>query len=156
MKTKFSALLVHGRNECFDTIKVVLEELSAVPVRARNRQEVETRLSQAPPPHLAVTEPVFPDGNCWDVMDLAARSQEKVNVIVISRIADIGLYMDVMSHGGFDFITESFTVPDLVHVLRNALEDAAASRRAPKQSSQGDGQEPFAQRMAGLITEQDS
>jgi DNA-binding NtrC family response regulator len=132
MKSKFSALLVHARNDCFETVRVVLEELSAASARARNHQEVEAHLSQVPPPHLVVTEPVFPDGNWWDVIDLTARAVEKINVIVVSPVADMGLYLDVMGHGGFDFITDSFTVPELVHVLRSALDDAAASRRAAK------------------------
>jgi DNA-binding NtrC family response regulator len=132
MKRKFSALLVHAQNERFETVSAVLEELSTASARARNRQEVETHLSQVPPPHLVVTEPVLPDGNWWDVIDLAAKAVEKTNVIVVSPVADIGLYMDVMSHGGFDFITDAFTVPELVHVLRGALDDAASSRRARK------------------------
>jgi DNA-binding NtrC family response regulator len=129
MKPKFSALLVHAQNDCFGTVKAVLEELSVASARARNRQEVETHLSQVPPPHLVVTEPIFPDGNWADVTDLAAKAGKKINVIVVSPVADIGLYMDVMSHGGFDFVTDSFTVPELVHILRGALDDAAMSRR---------------------------
>jgi DNA-binding NtrC family response regulator len=134
MKSKFSALLVHAKNDCFDTMRVVLEELSVASARARNRQEVEARLSQGPSPHLVVTEPVFPDGDWGYVTDLAAKAAEKVNVIVVSPVADMGLYMDVMTHGGFDFITDSFTVAELVHILRVALDDAAISRQTQKRA----------------------
>jgi len=134
MKSKFSALLVHAKNDCFDTVRVVLEELSVASARARNRQEVEARLSQGPSPHLVVTEPVFPDGDWGYVTDLAAKAAEKVNVIVVSPVADMGLYMDVMTHGGFDFITDSFTVAELVHILRVALDDAAISRQTQKRA----------------------
>ena len=145
MKSKFSGLLVHAQNERFDTVKVVLEELSVAPARARNCKEAGSYLSQVPPPHVVVTEPVFPDGNWWDVMDLAAKATEKISVIVVSPVADIGLYMDVMSHGAYDFITDSFTVPELVHILRCALDDAAGSRRAQKQVSLAVRKEPSGQ-----------
>jgi DNA-binding NtrC family response regulator len=142
MKSKFSALLVHAKNDGFETLRVVLEELSVASARARNRQEVETRLSQDPSPHLVVTEPVFPDGHWGDVTNLAAQAAEKVNVIVVSPVADMALYMDVMTHGGFDFITDSFTIPELVHILRIALDDAAKSRRTQKRAPSAVGGKP--------------
>ena len=145
MKSKFSALLVHARSNCFDTVRVVLEELSVASVHARNRQEVETHLGQGPSPHLVVTEPVFPDGDWGYVTDLAARAAEKVNVIVVSPVADMGLYMDVMTHGGFDFITDSFTVTELVHILRVALDDVARSRQTQKRAPVVVGGKPSSQ-----------
>ena len=63
-----------------------------------------------------------------DIVDLAARSREKVNVIVVSPFADVRLYIEVMDHGAYDFITDSFTVPELVHVLRSAISSALLAR----------------------------
>jgi len=145
MKSKYTALLVHARSESFETAKIVLEELSVAPAEAQNRQDVESHLSRVPPPHLVITVPVFPGGNWWDVLDLAAKASEKINVIVVSPTVDIDLYLEVMSHGGFDFITDGFTVPELVHVLRVALNDAARSREMPKRLSSAVQTEPSSQ-----------
>jgi|GEM_PF-1632679 DNA-binding NtrC family response regulator len=37
-----------------------------------------------------------------------------------------------MNHGAFDYVTEAFTVPELVYVLRKAIEDACQTRANPE------------------------
>ena len=145
MKSEFSALLVHTNHDAFETLNAALEELSVEPAHAWSLQHVESSLCRIPPPHLVVTEPVFPEGNWWDVLDLAAKASEKVNVIVVSAVADIGLYVDVINHGGFDVIGHSLATHDLVHVLRGALEDAVRSRGARKRGPYVFQEEPSGQ-----------
>ena len=145
MKSKYTALLVSTKNEPFETVKIVLEGLSVAPIQARNRPEVASGLRRIPPPHLVVTVPEFVDGHWWDVLELAAQSSEKVNVIVVSPVVNVEFYMEVMSRGGFDFMTDGFTVPELVHVLRGALEDATRSRQAPKRGDSAIQDEPTGQ-----------
>jgi len=145
MKSEFSALLVHTNTESFESLEAALEELSVVSAHARSLQHVESCLCRIPPPHLVVTEPVFPEGNWWDVLDLAAKASEKVSVIVVSAVADIGLYVDVINHGGFDVIGHSLAKHDLVHVLQGALDDAERSREARKRGPYVFQQEPSSQ-----------
>jgi len=145
MKSKYTALLVSTKSEPFETVKIVLEGLSVAPFQARNRQEVELGLRRIPPPHLVVTVPEFADGHWWDVLELGACCSEKVNVIVVSPVVDVELYMEVMSRGGFDFMADGFTVPELVHVLRGALDDATRSRQASKRAGSAIQNEPTGQ-----------
>lgn len=130
MKPKFSVLLVHHRNDRFAMLNPILEALSIKVIRARNTKEAETRLCETPCPHLVLTDAVLPDGNWMDVLDIAAKAVEPVNVIVISPVADIRLYLDTMDHGAFDFMTDSFTTPEIVHVLKCALDNVARRRQA--------------------------
>ena len=52
-------------------------------------------------------------------------------MVVISPAADIRLYVEVMSQGAFDFITENFTASEVVYVIRLALDSARLARTKP-------------------------
>jgi DNA-binding NtrC family response regulator len=130
MKCKRTALLLLDHsNDFHEMVKVVLETLSVRPVEVCRCREAESHLASFPLPHLVLTDPVLPDGTWEDVLRLARRAPNRVNVVVVSRIAELPLYLDVMSEGAYDFVTHAFTVPELVHVLRCALDDAARSRK---------------------------
>ena len=131
MKSKFSVLLVNHRNDRFGTMNLILEALSIKTGRVGSLKEAESRLCEMPCPHLVLTDAVLPDGNWMDVLDIAAKAAEPVNVIVVSPVADIKLYLDAMNHGAFDFMTDSFTVPEIVHILKCALDNVARRRKAP-------------------------
>lgn len=128
MKARSSALLLHDREDCFGRIRYVLQAFALEILHARNCREAESHLSQTRPPQVVLTDVVLSDGNWMDVLELAAEAREWVNVIVVSPIADINLYLDVMNRGAFDFVTDSFTVPELVHVLRSALDNTRLRR----------------------------
>ena len=128
MKSKHCGLLVYEREDRFTTLRSVLDGLAVETRWARNCREADRLLLEAPEPLVVVTDSVLADGNWLDIVDLAARSREKVNVIVVSPFADVRLYIEVMDHGAYDFITDSFTVPELVHVLRSAISGALLAR----------------------------
>lgn len=128
MKPKINALLVHHRNDRFYTLQLVLEALSIRVIRARNSMEAGRQLCERPCPQLVLSDTVLPDGNWMDVLDVAAKAAEPVNVIIVSAMADTTLYLDTMDHGAFDFMTDSFTVPQIVHILKCALDDVSRRR----------------------------
>ena len=128
MKPQINALLVHHRNDRFYTLQMVLDALSIRVVRARSVQEAEKQLCGIPCPHLALSDTVLPDGNWMDVLDVAAKAVEPVNVIIVSSMADTRLYLDTLDHGAYDFMTDSFTIPQIVHVLKCAIENVGRRR----------------------------
>jgi len=130
MKPKYSVLLVHHRNDRFGTLNPILEALSIKAIRVRSLKEAEAVLCGMPCPHLVLADAALPDGNWMDVLDIAAKAVEPVNVIVISPVADIEFYLDAMDHGAFDFMTDSFTVPEIVHILKCALDNVSRRRQA--------------------------
>ncbi len=134
MKSKPTALLLSDKaDEFFETAHAIFETLSVRTIRAQRCQEAASHLAAFPPPHVVLTDTTLFDTTWEGVVDLARKAAGRVNVVVVSRIADLPLYLDVMSEGAFDFVTHSFTVQELVHVFRCALDDAARSR-----SSKGD------------------
>ncbi|MGE5326786.1 MAG: response regulator [Deltaproteobacteria bacterium] len=128
MKSKHLGLLVYEREDRFTTLRSVLDGLGVETRCVKNIREADRLLLEEPGPLVVVTDSVLEDGNWLDIVDLAARSREKVSVIVVSPYADVRLYIEVMDHGAFDFITDSFTVPELVHVLRSAISSALLAR----------------------------
>jgi DNA-binding NtrC family response regulator len=128
MKPELSALLLHDREDRFERMRHVLGAFPVKILHARNCREAESYLSQIRPPQVMLTDVVLSDGNSIDVLELAAGAREWVNVIVVSPIADINLYLDVMNRGAFDFVTDSFSVPELVHVVRSALDNTQLRR----------------------------
>ncbi len=81
-------------------------------------------------PHLIFTDTALPDGTWADVLSLAADTIEPANVIVVSRIVDIKLYIEAIECGAFDFIVPPFAAADLVHVLRCAVWNVMHRREA--------------------------
>jgi DNA-binding NtrC family response regulator len=129
MLAPLSALLVHDCEERFLTLNSVMEGLSLQVHRARRCREAAKDLAETPAPHLVLTDTVLPDGNWMDVLDLAAKARQAVSVIVVSPTADVELYLDVMEQGAFDFITDSASVLEAVHVIRCAAEQALEFRQ---------------------------
>jgi DNA-binding NtrC family response regulator len=128
MKPRIAALLIHHRNDRFYTLQLVLEALSIKVVRARSAREAEEHLCEMPCPHLVLSDTVLPDGNWMDVLDIAAKSVEPVSVIIVSPIPDTKLYLDAMDQGAFDYMTDSFTVPQIVHILKCAIDNVSRRR----------------------------
>ncbi len=129
MRSKYTALLLHEHSDSFfETAEVIFETLSARTIRAQRCREVANYLAAYPPPHVVLTDTTLFDSTWEGVVDLAKKAPGRVNVVVVSRAANLPLYLDVMSEGAFDFVTHNFTIPELVHVLRCALDNAARAR----------------------------
>ena len=135
MKPKVTALLVHHRNDRFYTLQLVLEALSIKVLRARSTKEAEEQLCDVPCPQLVLSDTVLPDGNWMDVLDVAAKAAEPANVIIVSPTADTRLYLDAIDQGAFDFMTDSFTVPQIVHILKCAIDNVARRRGSRPQAT---------------------
>lgn len=143
MKFEFSALLVQNLVGRFEAIRPVLETLSVGVRSARTCKEVEVCLSKPRPPHLVLTEAILSDGSWKDVVDLAGRVSQRINVIVVSPSADVELYVDAMNGGAFDFIMDSFTVSETLHVFRCAVDNAVISRESAKKPPSVRRREPL-------------
>jgi DNA-binding NtrC family response regulator len=129
MAEDIRALLLHSYDVPGTALKRALEDQFIATEMAHSFTEASARIACSNPPHLVFTETDLPDGTWCDVVDLAARASRPVSVIVVSPVADIPLYIDVMERRAFDFITHSFTAPELSHVLRCAVDDIIRQRK---------------------------
>jgi DNA-binding NtrC family response regulator len=133
MKETVRALLVQARHDPLDALRMALEEQSIVIFSARTCAEAALALLSNSPPHLVFTEIQLTDGDWADVLALAGKASEPVNVIVVSPFVDIGFYVQAIERGAFDFIVPPLSDPEFMHVVRIAAENALVRRE--KQAS---------------------
>ncbi len=125
-----STLLLHELGESLEALKSALEGQSVKVRSLRSLQEALPLLTGPNPPHLIFTQPKLPDGIWADVVSLAMKAPKPVNVIVVARLADVGLYLQTITGGAFDFIVAPLTGYQLTHVLRCAIESVLSRREA--------------------------
>ncbi len=126
MQEKVSALLVYGQDEPLGALDLELRHQFIKTCRAETCQEAAHLLDRADPPHLVFTDTTLPDGTWEDVLNIATRTGEPLNVIVVARFADIKLDCEAMQMGASDFIVPPFFAPDLTHVVACAMEEVAS------------------------------
>jgi DNA-binding NtrC family response regulator len=127
---QISALLLHELGESHDALKSALEDQSVEVCSLRSVQEALPLLTGPKPPHLIFTQPKLPDGIWADVVRQALKAPKPVDVIVVARPANAGLYLQAITGGAFDFIVAPLTSYQLTHVLRCAIESVLTRREA--------------------------
>jgi DNA-binding NtrC family response regulator len=122
MGGKVIALLVGNQETCFQALQAILEKLEIDTRRTRSCVETLPLLAGADPPHLVFTDTQLPDGTWADLLRLSAKARGLVKVIVVSRVVDIALYLDVLDAGGFDFVVPPFYPAEVAHIVRCATQ----------------------------------
>ncbi|MGH9353465.1 MAG: response regulator [Terriglobia bacterium] len=133
MQARVRALLVHDEEKPLAELEPFLEEHGIEASRARNCAQAEAALTGLQPPALIFTDTVFTDGNWADVEALAERQRPAVPVIVVSRLVDLPLDLQVLESGASDFIVPPFREADLAWVLEGVL--LRSGLRVPSVSS---------------------
>lgn len=117
------ALLVSSESE---PIRVLRDDLKQLPVAARQAGSCgEAARLIGPKVDVIFTDLTLRDGNWADVVELARRAESSAEVVVVSRLPDTKLYMEVMERGGFDFITPPFGTHSLQRLLDSATVEPA-------------------------------
>jgi len=128
VKEKVRALVIKARHDPLDILRMALEEQSIDIYCARNCAEAALAMLSNSPPHLVFTDIHLSDGDWEDVLTLAGKSSEPINVIVVAPYVDIGFYVQVIERGAFDFIVPPLSDPEFMHVVRIAAENALNRR----------------------------
>ncbi|SPE43866.1 hypothetical protein SBA7_1880003 [Candidatus Sulfotelmatobacter sp. SbA7] len=127
---EISTLLLHELGDSLDALKLALEAQSVNVCSLRSLQEALPLLTGPNPPHLIFTQPKLPDGIWADVVSLALKAPKPVNVIVVARPENTGIYLQTITGGAFDFIVAPLTGYQLTHVVRCAIESVLSRREA--------------------------
>ena len=121
MPTGFSALLVYDQDEPMGGVERIFLAHGVKLPRSRSCLEARAILGSPAPPSVVVTDLVLPDGNWADILRAANEGTTKTPAIVVSRILDTRLYLDVLGSGAHDFIVPPFSASDLAYIVRTAL-----------------------------------
>jgi DNA-binding NtrC family response regulator len=126
-------LLVHNHDSSLETLSYDMHRQSMRMEQVQTCEEAALRLAGPEPPELVFTSTELPDGTWADIVRLAELALIPVNVIVVSRLADIRTYIEVLQSGAFDFIAPPFEPTALAHVISCAVGNAATRRRMQAQ-----------------------
>ena len=127
---EITTLLLHEPGDAQEALKLALGRQSVGVCCFRTCQEALPTLTGSDPPHLIFTQPNLPDGTWAHIVELAKKAVHPVNVIVVGRLSDVGIYTDTVAGGAFDFIVAPLTSFELSHVVRCAIENVLARRDA--------------------------
>lgn len=134
MKTsdELQALVVYSEEEPVAQMKRILIDLGMNTRRAHTFCDAKTILQMPLRPSLVVTDTSLPDGTWLDVLRAARMGPIQVPVIVVSRLVDMQLYLDVLDSGAHDFVVPPFTIAELTFIIRTAIrEDSRNGCSAP-------------------------
>ena len=140
MTERVQALVVHHNSETLATLEGALERQGMHILHAQSRAQAKHILSGLAPAPLVFTETQLPDGTWTDILAVAGKAAQPVNVIVVGRVVDTRFYVEAIQAGAFDFLVPPFAATDLAYVVRSALDNVAArraARRPPLQSAEG-------------------
>lgn len=132
---EISTLLLYESGESLDALKSALEAQSVKVCSLQSLEEARPLLTGPNTPHLVFTQPRLPDGIWADVVNLARKAPTPVNVIVVARPANAGLYLQAISGGAFDFVVAPLSGYQLTHVVRCAIENVLSRRQAQGHST---------------------
>lgn len=125
---RISALFVHDHGEHLLRFEESLKPYNVELTHARNCEEASHALQQGPLPLLVFTDTRLSDGTFQDVLKLAANAEKSVNVLVVSKVGNMTLYMDAMERGAFDFLTPNMEPSSLRSVFLAAVADVNYKR----------------------------
>jgi DNA-binding NtrC family response regulator len=130
LRERVTALLVHESPEPMGSVRLALEDQAIETQCARSCHEAHQTLQGRRPPHLLLAAARLPDGSWEDLVSLAATASAPVNVIVVSEVADIALYLECIQRGAFDFVVPPMSSPDFIHVVRSAVDNVLRRRES--------------------------
>ena len=81
--------------------------------RSRNCFEARAVLREPGSPSVVMTDVALPDGDWTDVLRAASIAPARTSVIVVSRLLDIRLNLDVLDGGAHDFMVVPFPLQSL-------------------------------------------
>jgi DNA-binding NtrC family response regulator len=145
MTEKIPALLVHHNSETLATLKGALERQGISILHAESQAQAKRLLGGLNPAPLVFTDIQLPDGTWADILAMAEKARQPVNVIVVARVVDTRFYVEAIETGAFDFIAPPFMATDLAYVVRSALDNVAARRAARPPSAHHEEEGLFAE-----------
>ena len=116
MTERIKDLVVHNNSETLATLKGALERQGMHIIHAQSRAQAKRMLGGLNPAPLVFTDTQMPDGTWADILAVAEKAAEPVNVIVVARVVDTRFYVEAIETGAFDFLAPPFNATDLAYV----------------------------------------
>jgi DNA-binding NarL/FixJ family response regulator len=119
------ALLVFAESDSSQTLQRALQRQSVRTMRVRTCNEARQFMERETRPDIIFSDVSVADGTWADVLKMARKERTPAEVVVVSRLPNTKLYIEVMERGGFDFMAPPFAQADLAHVVESATVEAS-------------------------------
>jgi DNA-binding NtrC family response regulator len=125
------ALLVSAEADQSQGLQRELQRQSVKIRQVRTCTEAKQFIEREEKPDIIFSDASVPDGTWADVLRMARNEKTAAEVVVVSRLPNTKLYIDVMDAGGFDFIAPPFSQAEIAHVVQAATVEASKRWAAP-------------------------
>ncbi|HLY60580.1 MAG TPA: response regulator [Terriglobia bacterium] len=129
MSDRIFAILIHDQPGPFDSLREVLRDLSVETYSVESLEDARHLIPRTEP-QLVFTATTLADGSWVDVVSLAEQSEIPLNVIVVSAIKDVKLYVTALERGAYDFVMPPFEHVGMDIIVRSAWENVRHRRHA--------------------------
>ena len=113
----------------------ILEEMVAEIFLAAGVQEAQQRLSGLNSYDLLLVDADLPDGSWQDLLPFVSNYERPCETIVVSRLGDERLWVEVMAQGAFDLIAEPYEEREVLRIIQGALDSRSARRSAKRKAA---------------------
>jgi DNA-binding NtrC family response regulator len=131
MNKDILALLVFAEPDRLKGLQQELRQQSVKTREVRTCSEAKEFIKREAKPDIIFSDTSMVDGTWADVLRMARKEHPSAEVVVVSRLPDTKLYMDVMERGGFDFMAPPFSHTEVAHVVESATVEASKRWGAP-------------------------
>jgi DNA-binding NtrC family response regulator len=125
MANELCALLVYDQQEPLQALERILLDWGMPTRHVSNCAAARAALCEANAPALVLTDTALPDGTWADMLQVARDARPSSPVIVVSRVVDVRLYLDVLDSGAYDFLAPPFVPTDLAHIVKGAIQEGS-------------------------------
>jgi len=106
----------------------LLEEIAAEIYLAAGVQEARQLLSEPTSYDLLLVHAELPDGSWQDLLPFVRNYERPCEMIVVSRLGDERLWVEVMARGAYDLIAEPYEAREVLRIIQGALDSQSVRR----------------------------
>jgi len=127
MSNKIFSLVVGDDIYPLESLREALRDVE-VDTAAVTSCEKAARLIVQTEPTLIFTAKMVSDGSWLEIVSLVEKSGVPANVILVVKEPDVGLYLNCIERGVYDFVVPPFEKAPLSHIVRSAWLDVQKRR----------------------------
>jgi ActR/RegA family two-component response regulator len=131
MEPQTSALIINEDRSMLQGLQAILQQQNVETRCALNFSDGRALFASDALSEIIFTGTSFSDGTWRDVLAMAQATDPPSAVVLVTRLDEIGMYLDAMAEGACDYIVPPFAEADVAHIVRSALRDLALHRRGP-------------------------
>ena len=114
-------VLVSGGDDLMAGLSRALDPCPLEILCAKDCRDAGLQIGRHSTAEIIFTDVRLPDGDWKEVLRMARQMPARAEVIVVSRLVDVPLYLDTLEAGAYDFVVPPFLTVELGYIIVNAI-----------------------------------